>query len=90
MTIAERRSVEMLASEQLVQIAQALAPVFRERAEADSDARRVPDESIADLKQAGLFRVIQARCNGGHEIDMVTHLDVTSGDCEYEFVLARV
>ena len=63
-------------SEELVAVAKRLAPVFRERAEQNPDARRVPDESIEDLKQNGLFSVIQSTRNGGHDTDMVTQLDV--------------
>lgn len=53
-----------------------LAPVLRDRA-ADTDTlRRLPDENVADMKEAGLFRVLQpARC-GGWQMDFHAHLDV--------------
>ena len=68
--------------EDLVEAAKRLAPVFRERAEQNPDARRVPDESIEDLKQNGLFSVIQSSRNGGHDTDMVTQLDVMAAISE--------
>ena len=65
-----------MTSDDLVAAAKRLAPLFRERAEQNPDARRVPDESIEELKQNGLFSVIQSSRNGGHDTDMVTQLDV--------------
>lgn len=65
-----------MSSEDLVAAAQRLAPIFRDRAEQNPDARRVPDANIADLQQNGLFSVIQSSRNGGHDTDMVTQLDV--------------
>ena len=56
--------------------ARALAPVLRERAVETDALRRLPDENVADMKEAGLFRVIQpARC-GGWQMDFHAHLDV--------------
>jgi len=82
MTLAAPAQDEALSSEQLVEIARSLAPTFLERAVANPDIRRVPDENIEDLKRLGMFKVIQARRNGGHETDMVTHLDVMAAIAE--------
>jgi len=58
--------------------ARALAPVLRERAVETDALRRLPDENVADMKAAGLFRVIQpARC-GGWQMDFHAHLDVVA------------
>lgn len=56
--------------------ARTLAPTLRDRA-AETDAlRRLPEENVADMRAAGLFRVIQpARC-GGWQMDFHAHLDV--------------
>lgn len=61
---------------ELIAAARALAPRFQERA-AETDAhRRMLDSNVQDLKDAGLFRVLQPeRCNGW-EMDFHTHLDV--------------
>lgn len=54
--------------------ARALVPRLRERALRCEQERRIPDESIAELKQAGLFRVLQPRAFGGLELDFATYL----------------
>ncbi len=60
----------------LIAAARALAPSLRARA-AETDAlRRLPDENVGEMKQAGLFRVIQpARC-GGWQMDFHAHLEI--------------
>ncbi len=58
--------------------AEALVPALAERALAAEALRRVPDENVAELRRAGLFRILQPRRFGGHELDIHTHLDVVS------------
>jgi len=46
--------------------AEELVPLLRERAQKTETLRRIPDETIAELHQAGLFRIHQpARVRGG-------------------------
>lgn len=60
----------------IIAAARQLAPALRQRA-AETDAlRRLPNENIADMKAAGLFRTIQASRCGGWQLDFHTHLDV--------------
>ena len=60
----------------LIAAARALAPGLRARA-AETDAlRRLPDENVAEMKKAGLFRVIQPERCGGWQMDFHAHLDV--------------
>lgn len=60
----------------LIAAARAIAPGLRGRA-AETDAlRRLPDENVAEMKQAGLFRVIQPGRFGGWQMDFHAHLDV--------------
>jgi alkylation response protein AidB-like acyl-CoA dehydrogenase len=56
--------------ETLVERAKALAPVWRERAERTESARRVPDESAADIVRAGFARISQPRRFGGFELGL--------------------
>ncbi|NND73533.1 MAG: flavin-dependent monooxygenase, partial [Ilumatobacter sp.] len=63
-------------------IAERLAPTFLQRALDEPGARRVPNANIDDLKREGLLRIIQARRNGGLEVDMVTQLDVVAAIAE--------
>ena len=69
-------------SDELVARAKALASDFRARSEADPTRRRLPDENVTDLRAAGLFQVLQARRNGGLELDLATHLDVVGAVAE--------
>ena len=56
--------------------ARSLAPVLRERAFATEEARRISDETIAELKEAGLFRILQPARFGGFELDPQVFLEV--------------
>jgi len=49
--------------------ARELAPRLRERAVACEALRRIPDESMKELREAGLFRALQPRRFGGYELD---------------------
>ena len=50
--------------------ARKLVPAIRGRAEAVEAARRMSDDTIADLTAAGLFRVLQPKRYGGYEADL--------------------
>jgi len=64
-------------ADELVARARELVPRLRERAERCERERRVPEESIRELKQAGLFRILQPRAFGGHELDFATYVRVS-------------
>jgi 3-hydroxy-9,10-secoandrosta-1,3,5(10)-triene-9,17-dione monooxygenase len=49
--------------------AEQLLPVLRERAAGCEELRRMPDETLRDLHDAGLFRMQQPRRVGGSEIE---------------------
>lgn len=49
-----------------------LLPVLRERAQEAENARRIPDESIKSLQEAGFFKLLQPKRYGGYEADPVT------------------
>lgn len=63
--------------EELVQRAAALVPKLRERAERTEQLRRLPDETIADLVDAGLFRIGNPDRFGGLGLDVDTAYEVT-------------
>src|SRR3954469_6542568 len=48
--------------------AEALVPTLAARARKAEELRRIPDETIADLKSSGLFRVLQPKRVGGAEL----------------------
>jgi alkylation response protein AidB-like acyl-CoA dehydrogenase len=51
---------------QLLARAATFVPVLRRRAEAAETARRCPDETVAELAEAGLLRICQPRRFGGY------------------------
>jgi 3-hydroxy-9,10-secoandrosta-1,3,5(10)-triene-9,17-dione monooxygenase len=55
--------------------ARSLAPVLRERAFATEQARRISDETMAELKEAGMFRILQPARFGGFELDPQVFLE---------------
>ncbi|MDP6345100.1 MAG: hypothetical protein QF578_21380 [Alphaproteobacteria bacterium] len=56
-----------LSGPELIARAAALVPILRERANSCEDLRRVPDETVRDFLEAGLYRIVQPRCFGGYE-----------------------
>lgn len=60
-------------------VLQAVLPLldgFRERAAQTEKDRRIPDESIAELKAAGVFSMLQPKLFGGLEADPVEFYEV--------------
>jgi 3-hydroxy-9,10-secoandrosta-1,3,5(10)-triene-9,17-dione monooxygenase len=60
-----------------VAAARALVPRLRERAAYTEEIRRVPEETIAELHAAGLFRVLTPKRFGGSELGMATLIEAT-------------
>lgn len=56
--------------------AQKLVPKLRERAEETEQLRRLPDETIEDIKKAGFFKLLRPKRYGGFETDIKTYADV--------------
>ncbi|MDV2476974.1 3-hydroxy-9,10-secoandrosta-1,3,5(10)-triene-9,17-dione monooxygenase oxygenase subunit [Rhodococcus zopfii] len=59
-------------SHEVLQRIDALLPSFRERAQETEDLRRLPDDSIKALQEAGFFKLVQPSQWGGYECDPVT------------------
>jgi 3-hydroxy-9,10-secoandrosta-1,3,5(10)-triene-9,17-dione monooxygenase len=55
-----------------------MVPALRERAALADELRRCPDESIRELNDSGLIRVLQPRRIGGSELPWVALIDVGS------------
>ena len=54
----------------------ALIPALKERAAEAAALRRVPQENIDLLREAGSLKTVQSRRNGGFGFGMATHLEV--------------
>lgn len=55
--------------EEILQRAETMIPVLRERADLAEQQRRLPEETVRDFHDAGLFRIIQPARVGGYELD---------------------
>ncbi len=55
---------------ELLSRARELVPAFRKRAAEAEKLRRIPPESIDDLRKAGLFRTLQPAVLGGYELPL--------------------
>jgi 3-hydroxy-9,10-secoandrosta-1,3,5(10)-triene-9,17-dione monooxygenase len=62
--------------QELIERARALAGAFAPRAAAAEQARRMPAESIKDMLDAGLARILMPRRFGGYELDFEAWNDV--------------
>ncbi|MEX2454446.1 MAG: hypothetical protein WD470_07070 [Rhodospirillaceae bacterium] len=62
--------------DELVARARALAPVLADRADATERNRSMLPETLRDLRDAGFFRIMQARGSGGYELGVPTLVEV--------------
>jgi alkylation response protein AidB-like acyl-CoA dehydrogenase len=63
-------------AKKVVEAARDLAPVIASRAAEIEAGRRLPLDLLAQLKQAGFFRMFVPRGHGGYEVDMRTSIEV--------------
>jgi len=63
--------------EEMIDRARALAPRFAERAQAAEEARRIPPESVKDMLDAGLARILLPQQVGGFGLGFDTWFEVT-------------
>ena len=60
----------------LISNAEKLVPVLKERSSAANEARRIPVDTINDLRDAGFFKILQPKKYGGYELDPHTFFEV--------------
>ena len=73
---------------ELVKAARELIPLLRERAAADEARRKVDPDTVARMKDAGLFRALQARRWGGREAGQGTFAQVQMALAEGDMSVA--
>ncbi|MFF2514400.1 acyl-CoA dehydrogenase family protein [Streptomyces sp. NPDC058086] len=61
---------------ELIRRTEELLPVIAERAAKTEDVRRVPDETVRDLRDAGLIRVSNPTRYGGYGLDIDTTFEI--------------
>jgi len=73
-----RNDVQLSRPHEMVERARQLAPRLAERAAAAEQSGVVPDESIHEMQEAGLFQAVQPRRWGGHEVglDVVNDIEL--------------
>lgn len=62
--------------ESLIAAAQAMQPQLRARAAIADREAKVPNETVTEMKKAGLFRVLQPAAYGGYEMNPETFFDI--------------
>ena len=67
---------DLPSAEELVERARAMIPTLKARAKQAIADRKVPDETIAEMKEAGFFRILQPRRWGGYEMNPNVFFDV--------------
>ncbi len=65
-----------LTAGQILANAHTLSPVFRERSGEIEDLRRLPADLVAELRNAGFFRMGRSKAKGGPQMTLVEHLEV--------------
>jgi 3-hydroxy-9,10-secoandrosta-1,3,5(10)-triene-9,17-dione monooxygenase len=71
-------AAQALSLDEALSRARELVPVLRARAAKCEELRRVPDETVRDLNESGLMRLLQPRRVGGSEAEWVALVDVSS------------
>ena len=71
-------AAQALTLEEALARARFLVPKLKERAARAEEMRRCPDESVRELNESGLMRLLQPRRVGGSECDWVAMIDVSS------------
>ena len=70
------KTVDLVTPEMLVQRAKDMVPKLKARvAEAEAN-RQIPAQTIAEMKAAGFFRILQPKAYGGYEMDPEVFYDV--------------
>lgn len=67
-TEVKRQAGDIPTPEELVDRAKAMIPKLKERAKQCTAARNVPDETVAEMREAGFFRILQSKHHGGYEM----------------------
>jgi 3-hydroxy-9,10-secoandrosta-1,3,5(10)-triene-9,17-dione monooxygenase len=82
------------AFEAMIDRAKALIPRLCDRASRTEELRRLPPETVGDLHDAGLFRIVQPKRVGGLELDYVALVDcadaIGQGDASVAWNLANL
>src|SRR5262252_9506781 len=65
-----------LSPEEMLSRAQAMRSTLRERQALCEQLGRIPEETNDEFVRAGFYRIVQPRCFGGYEFDLMTFVRV--------------
>src|SRR5947208_1942498 len=81
-----------LLPDQMISRAEAMRSVLRERQAVCEQLGRIPEETNDEFVRAGFYRIVQPRCFGGYEFDLLTFIrvmiEVSRGCAESGWTLA--
>ncbi|MGH7090827.1 MAG: acyl-CoA dehydrogenase family protein [Stellaceae bacterium] len=75
-SVMDSAQVTLPEPQELLRRARALVPRLAERAAAAEAARSLPKETIAEMQEAGFFRILQPKRWGGYEMNPAIYYDV--------------
>lgn len=75
-TAIKKPSGDIPTAQELVERARAMIPTLKERAKQTTAGRNVPKETIAEMQDAGFFKVLQPKRYGGYEMHPNVFFDV--------------
>lgn len=81
-TTTDAPAVTIPTDDEMVARVRALHPVLEKNAAQGEQERRVVEESIIALTEAGIFKIAQPKRYGGYEMTLRTQLDVSSAVAE--------
>jgi 3-hydroxy-9,10-secoandrosta-1,3,5(10)-triene-9,17-dione monooxygenase len=75
---------------EMIARARAMIPVLRKRAATGERERRIAKETVAEMQEAGLFRVLQPKRWAGYELPIATYFDIEMALAEGDMSIAWV
>ena len=72
----EADTTEVLTPDVLLRRASEIVPALRERAGYTEELRRIPDETVQDLLESGLYRIAVPQMFGGLDVDYALMLEI--------------
>ena len=70
------KTVDLVTPDMLVQRAKDMVPKLKDRVAEAEASRQIPVQTIAEMKAAGFFRILQPKAYGGYEMDPEVFYDV--------------
>ena len=72
----EADTTAVLTPDELLRRASEMVPALKERAGYTEELRRMPDETVQDLLESGLYRIAVPKMFGGLDVDYALMLEI--------------